>query len=213
VRHHRHRSLINDYNMTETTIVIESPFDKEAFIRANAMRWRIAGISIRQQIILYGVGMLLFLSWGLYQYQQTSKFNTMMILGIFFFFVESQLVFNRLYRKGMYDSAINREADKFEAMQTTIRYELDDDSFRYWDDEKHLEYKWSVFTEYSFYRNYLVLWMSKSADHIILFDVEDPSLGKGTAQKMIALVKERIATYKELSENKKKAGESDILDS
>jgi hypothetical protein len=198
--------------MTETTIVIESPFDKEAFIRANAIRWRIAGIAIRQQIILYGVGMLLFLAWGGYQYQQTEEFNTMIVVGVFLFFVESQLVFNRLYRKGVYDNAISLEAEKYEAMQTKIRYELDDDSLRYWDDEKHFAFKWSVFTEYSFYRNYLVLWRSKSADHILLFDIEEPTLGKGTAQKMIALVKERIATYKELAEDRKKANESDILD-
>lgn len=199
--------------MTGTPIVIESPFDKEAFIRANAARWRIAGIPIRQQIVLYGVGTLLFLAWGGYQYKQTGDFNTMLILGVFFFFVESQLVFNRLYRKSVYDNAISQEAEKYEAMQTNIRYELDDDSLRYWDNEKHFDFKWSVFTEYSFYRSYLVLWRGRSADHILLFDIEDPTLGKGAAQKMIALVREHIATYKELAENRKKTTESDMLDS
>jgi len=71
--------------------------------------------------------------------------------------------------KVKYSRKLKITAEKYDEAKMDCTYELSEDSVKYWDKEKHFDLKWSVFTHYSIYKNYLIISFNNSMFNLFIF--------------------------------------------
>ena len=86
-------------------------------------------------------------------------------------------------------------ADKFEKEKMDCIYELNDESIKYWDKEKHLDFKWCVFSSYSIYKDFLIITLNNSLIHSYIFEKKESDIDNYT--KILELVKTKLE-FKEI---------------
>jgi hypothetical protein len=88
------------------------------------------------------------LTSGLILKQESEAINPFMILGIGFLIISLFMGLLMLNYWKSYNRKVKLVAVKFENLKSNFIFELTDDSVKYWDYEKHIDFKWSVFTLY-----------------------------------------------------------------
>lgn len=91
-------------------------------------------------------------------------------MGICFTLVTLLLVLFMLYSKRQYFQKSEKLAEKYASIKLDCTYEFSNESIKYWDSEKTIEFKWTVFTHYSTYKNYLILFLNNSIITSYLFE-------------------------------------------
>jgi hypothetical protein len=64
-------------------------------------------------------------------------------------------------------------AERFESAKMDCVYEFSEDSIKYWDNEKSMDFKWSVFSNYYIYKNYIILLINNSSFESYIFEEND----------------------------------------
>lgn len=172
------------------TIRIESPFDKNAFIKASktqwTIRWRKNKKGLRQwwtlSLIIYILGLLLI--------TDKEPGNPFTFIGLAFLIIAGLFTLFRIYSWRTTNKNIKSIAEKYEEVKMDCVYELSEDSIKYWDKEKHLDFKWSVFRHYSLFNGYLVIFFSDSLYYSYLFPQGETDDDK--YNKILALVKAKL---------------------
>ncbi len=121
--------------------------------------------------------------------------NPLLILGIVFSFVTLFLFYIRYFSKKTYRKKIIQSAEKFEALEMDCTYEFSDETIKYWDNEKKLEFKWPVFTYYSIYKGYLILALNNSLIESYIFEKKESD--KDDYEKVLEITKLKLE-YKEI---------------
>ena len=176
-------------------IRIESPFDKNDFIKASKVRWIIHWKKNKKQLIQYWIISIIIYSLGLILLTENEPSNPFVFIGIGFLVATVWLTYIRIYSWISTNKKTKLIAEKFNEIKMDCVYELSEDSIKYWDKEKHLDFKWSVFTHYSIYKDYIVMILNNSLINYYLFDKNETDIDK--YNQILELVKTKL-NYKEI---------------
>jgi hypothetical protein len=89
-------------------------------------------------------------------------FNPFILFGLAFITISLLFYFLGRIVKGKFLRKIIAEADRFEEQSLVCKYDITPDSVKYTDNEKSLEYKWSIFSSYSKVNDQIILLIDDS---------------------------------------------------
>lgn len=172
------------------SIRINSPFNKNDFIRGQLIKWEIAWRKNRRQLINYSIVSIVVLLIGIVTRTEEEPTNPFYFIGIGFSVATLFLIYLRLLSKQRYNRKVKEIAQKFDSLQMDCTYELSDESIKYWDKEKSLEFKWSLFSHYSIYKNYLILVLNNSLIDCYVFERKESDMEE--YNKVLAITKLKL---------------------
>ena len=158
------------------TFKIDFPFDKNDFIRVHLIKWKIQNRKSRQQLINCSFIPIVVLAIGMIAKTEDKPTNPFLVMGIFFLLFILFLFYFMLFSKQRYIRKIKEIAEKYDAVKMDCTYEFSDESVKYWDKEKKVEFNWSIFTNYSIYKNYLILVINDSLVSSYIFEKKNQML-------------------------------------
>lgn len=158
------------------TFRIDSPFEKQNFIRLSLVRWKIHWLKNRGQLIYMTIASLIILVLGFLARSEEEPTNPFIFIGIGLAACTLFVFYIRLFSRRRYIRKIQDIAERFDAIKMDCTYEFSDESIKYWDKEKKLEFKWSMFTNYSIYKNYLVIILNSSLIESYLFEKKESEI-------------------------------------
>ena len=158
------------------TFRIDFPFDKNDFIRVHLIKWKIQNRKSRQQLINCSFIPIVVLAIGMIAKTEDEPTNPFLVMGIFFLLFILFLFYFMLFSKQRYIRKIKEIAEKYDAVKMDCTYEFSDESVKYWDKEKKVEFNWSIFTNYSIYKNYLILVINDSLVSSYIFEKKNQML-------------------------------------
>jgi hypothetical protein len=138
-------------------IRLDSPFDRIDFIKSNQTFWIITWKKYKKRLINYSIFSIVVLIPGLILSTEIEPINPFMTLGVGFLILSLFMGLMMLNSWKSYNKKVKLVADKFDELKSNFIFELSIDSIKYWDYEKHFDFKWSVFTHYTIYKGYIVL--------------------------------------------------------
>jgi hypothetical protein len=177
------------------TLRIELPFEKQGFINAQYIRWEIHWLKNKKQLIEYSIGSLVILAFGLLARSDKEIMNPFIVIGLALLLLTFFFVYIRQYSKRTFKRKITDIAERFDTIKMDCTYEFSDESIKYWDKEKNLEFNWSVFTYYSIYKGYLILILNNSLVESYLFEKKELKIEE--YEKVFEFVKTKL-DYKEI---------------
>jgi len=175
-------------------IKLNFTFDKTDFIKENTIRWKIHWKKYNRQLIIYWILSIFIYSLGILLTILNEPSELLVFIGIGFLVTAFLMTFNMIYSWKKTSKKIKLSAEKYEEINMNCVYELSEDSVKYWDQEKHLSFKWSIFSHYMFYKDYVVLVLNDSLINSYLFDKK--SSGIENYDKILNLAKSKLP-YKE----------------
>ena len=151
------------------TFRIEYAFDKTDFIEENLIRWEVNGLRNRKQIRNYSIISIIILALGLVIITEEEPTNPFIYIGSVYLVCTAALVFLRLVSKNKFTEKVKKIAENYELQNMNCIYELSNESIKYWDKQKHIDFKWEVFTSYNIYKGYLILNIESSLIDLYIF--------------------------------------------
>jgi hypothetical protein len=100
-----------------------------------------------------------------------------------------------IFLKKRYIRKIKEIAEKFDSVKMDCTYEFSEESVKYRDKEKNVEFSWSVFTNYSIYKNYLILKLNNSLIESYIFEKKETDIND--YNKLLEIVKSKLE-YEEI---------------
>ena len=174
---------------------VDYPFDKNDFIREHLIKWEIHSRKNRKQLIRYSIASVIIISLWIITKTEEEPVNLYFFLGVGC--SASTLLFSyfRIFSKQRYSRKIKELAEKYDSVKMDCTYEFSDESIKYWDKEKNLEFNWSVFTNYSIYKNYLILFVNNSLIESYIFEKRETDIDE--YNRILEIVKLKLE-YKEI---------------
>lgn len=152
------------------TLRINSSFEKKAFIKAHSIKWEIHWLKNRKHIIGNSIASLILITLGIIASLDEDTTNPFIVIGFVFAFIALFLFYVRIFSKRKYKRTIDEIAEKYDTIKLECTYEFSEESIKYWDNEKKIEFNWSVFKYYSIYKGYLVIALNNSLIESYLFE-------------------------------------------
>jgi hypothetical protein len=121
--------------------------------------------------------------------------NPFLFVGVLFAIPALLLLYLIIFSKKYYSRKINEIAEKYDAIKMDCTYEFSDESVKYWDKEKKIEFNWSVFTNYSIYKNYLILIINNLFIESYVFEKRETTIDE--YNKILEIAKSKLE-YKEI---------------
>ncbi len=177
------------------TFRIDSTFDKNDFIRIQSIRWKIHTMKDRKQLKNNSIASIIILFLWFITKTEEEPTNSFLFIGIFFSVVTLLFIYLIIFSKQKYTRKVKEIAEKFDSVKMNYTYEFSDESVKYWDKEKKLEFNWSVFTNYSIYKNYLILILNNSLIDSYIFKKEET--GTDEYNRILEAVKSKLE-YKKI---------------
>ena len=174
---------------------IEIPFDKQSFIRIQLVRWEIHWLKNRRHIINYSRTSLILILLSILTRTKEEPWNPFVLLTIAFISLTLLLLYFRVFSKHKFTKNIKEMAERFESVKMDCVYEFSEDSIKYWDKEKSMDFKWSVFSNYSIYKNYIILLLNNSPFESYIFEEKDSECNEYF--KILEFVKSKLE-FKEM---------------
>ena len=150
--------------------IIESTFEKEGFIKLNLIKWEVHWFKNKKQIRNYAIISLVLLFLGFTTSSNEEPITPFLIFGFASVVGTLFVVYTRLKSKKTYKNKILEIADRFESEKMDCIYEFSEEEIRYKDKEKELNFKWSVFTDYTIYKDCIILFLEKNVVDSYIFD-------------------------------------------
>ena len=179
----------------DTFRIEASPFDKNDFIRLQLIKWKIHNIKSRKQIKNSSIASGIFLVLWLITRTNKESSNLYLFMCISLFIGTLLLVFLWIFSTQIYTHMIKKVAEKYESMKMICTLEFSDESVKYWDNEKKIEYNWSVFTNYSIYKNYLLLILNDSVINSYMYEKTEKDIDE--YNRILEIAKSKLE-YKEI---------------
>jgi hypothetical protein len=171
---------------------IESPFEKESFIKAQMIRWELQWLKNRKQLKFHSIFSPIILAIGLVSRTESEQSNPFIFIGIVFSILTLFLLSIRIFAKYKYKKKVNEIAIQFDSIKMDCAYVFSDESIKYEDKEKLIDFKWSVFKYYSTYKDYLVIAVNDALITSYLFEKKEPEY-----EKVFEIIKSKLS-YKEI---------------
>ncbi len=173
-----------------TQFTIESIYDKEEFLRVNKIKWKIYWLKNLKQIRNLSITTLVFIVLSALSISDEEPVNIYVVLAIAFGLLLLFLASARRFSRKKYIGKITEIAEKFELEQMDCVYQFSEDSIKYSDKEKTLEFKWSVLSHYSIYKEFLVLFVNNSIVDSFIFEKKPDHLSD--YDKILELTKKKL---------------------
>ncbi len=173
-------------------IKIESRFNKEDFIHSYKIRWQMELLKANKQLKRLIIASIVFLLLGLIVNLEERSGNPYLLIGFLLSCLVIILLLFRYVVKNRYLKRIRNIAETYEKLKMDCRFEITSDLLKYRDAEKAFEYKWSVFSTYSIYKGYLVLFYKETGAIGFMFNEKEE-----VSADLLESVKSKL-TYKEL---------------
>ncbi len=173
-----------------TKIIIEIPFEKDEFIKANILRWNLNNKKNKKQALNTLIGGVVVFVLGLIAKCDDGENNPLMFIGGFLIVATLFIVFVKFTVRMKYLNKIKNLAEKYKARTMNYTYEFTNEYISYTDPEKQIVLKWSLFTYYTVYKDILVLVYEDSFANSFFINREDMSSVK--YDQVISLVKEKL---------------------
>jgi hypothetical protein len=174
---------------------IDSPFQKTEFIRISMVRWTIQNRKYKGSLMRLSIITFVFFVFVFLTFLGDNPSYGLLTFGMSSFFLTLFLIYGRVITKVRYHKTILQTADKFEELNMDCSYDFSDDSVKYWDKEKHFDFKWSVFSSYSIYKNYLILSINDSIISFYIFEKKEDD--QNEYNRILEFAKLKL-NYKEL---------------
>lgn len=172
------------------TIRMDLPFDRIDFIKSNKIFWIITWKKYKKRMINYSIFSIATLTLGLILRSESEPINPLIIVGIGFLILSVYMGLVMLYSWTSFNKKVKLTADKYDESKSNFVFELSDDSVKYWDFEKHFMFKWSVFINYTIFKDYIVLFVNNSMAGGYLFEKKDSEID--SYNKILELVKTKL---------------------
>lgn len=153
-----------------TKFTVESTYNKKDFLRVNKIKWKIYWLKNLKQIRNFSITAVVFVILSTLSVTKEEPVNIYVILALAFGLLVIFLTSIRRFAKKKYYKNIYEISEKFESKKMDCIYEFSEDCIKYSDKEKKLELKWSVLTNYSIYKEYLVLFVNNSIVDSFVFE-------------------------------------------
>ena len=160
------------------TFRINSPFDKNDFIRVNLIKWKFHNRKFPKILKTYSIVSVFFFFFWIIAKTEEDPTNLFLVLGLVFSGLTLLLAYVRIYSKRSYTRKLKEMAEKYDSVKMDCSYEFLDKSIKYWDKEKKLEFNWSCFTNYSIYKNCLILILNNSAFESYIFERKETDINE-----------------------------------
>lgn len=170
--------------------ILNSEFNKQEFIEASLIRWEICWFKNKQGLFLCSIMSFTLLGLGFLLTDEEEIMNPFIFIGTFLFLITCFMVYNRISTKSKYVNDVKEVAEKFDLLKMDCSYEFSDEYIKYTDKEKVLELKWSVFTNYSLYKNHLVIILNNSLTNTFIFKKEHLTIDE--YEKIFDFVKSKL---------------------
>ncbi len=160
----------------------------ESYIDESLTQWKLATRNNLRQIRIFSVLIVFFISIGLMKYNKEGTFwNYSTSFGLALVFLTVFLI--EMHYKGR-EKWIKRAKKCIEKPSRITEYNFTDEMITVKDPESYGEFKWSVFSTFQFYKNYLLISIKDSSDGFIVLDRN--KIGKDIFNALIALLQEKI---------------------
>lgn len=177
------------------TIRIDSPFNSTDFIKANQINWIITMKKYKKKLINYSIFSIVILGLGIILITDEEPTNPFIFIGIGFLVLSAFMILIMISSWTVTNKKIKSVAERYEQVKSDYIFELSDDSVKFWDYEKHFDFKWSVFTHYTIFKGYIVLLVNNSLAGSFLFNKDGSPIE--TYDMILELVKTKLE-FKEL---------------
>jgi len=184
------------------TYRIEIPYNKQEFITASYVKWEIHSRKRRKNIRESLIFATVILGLGILAHYDTKPNNTVLMFGCVMEFIAISLLYSTFMNKRKYKNSINEIAEKYDKIKMDCIYEFSEQSIKYWDKEKHLEFNWELFTSYSFYKNYLILHLNNSIVDIYIIEKKESEIED--YNRIYEIVQSKLKLDENVSEKNKK---------
>lgn len=168
----------------------ESEFIRAEFIRAQMIRWQFQTIPARRDLIRTLICSVVVIGMGLLVQLSENKFNPFLIVGYVFGGITLLIFYGHIQGKRNFRKAIHKVADHYERINLTHAFEFSEETVKYTDTEKSLEFHWTVFSSYSIYKNYLILAADDTFFPVFMF--ENNSADKETYERILEIIEEKV---------------------
>jgi len=174
---------------------IEIPYNKKDFIRLNMVRLKIQRIKMNKQLKGFAIAAIIVFGLGILARTDNEPDNPFMFIGFLLLLVTIWMLVFMVFSKRQFSVKINEIANQYDKVKMDCIYEFTDDSVKYWDKEKHLDFKWCVFSSYSIYKDFLIITLNNSLIHSYIFEKKESDIDNYT--KILELVKTKLE-FKEI---------------
>lgn len=177
------------------TIVINSPFKKEDFIKLNNVVWKIRTLKNRRQLPYYALFAVIIFIVGIISRSEEEPSNPFIFIGIALIFLNLFFLYIFYFQKISLNRKLEKIASIYEEKKIDATYEFSDLEAKYIDKEKCYTFKWEAFSYYLLYKNYLILSIDNSPIGAFVFErkVDDYY----DFDRILELVKQKL-TLKEI---------------
>ena len=173
------------------TIVFDSPFDKEAFIRSNKVFWDYTWKKNKKQTKKFLISFIILLGLGLLTRTNHGTSNPFVIAGIFSLCIAGLIGLLRFFSWRRHNRIMKEVADEYVKVNSEFTFEIFEEAFRFSDFQKKLELKWSAFSHYTIYKGYIILVPNHSFSGAFLFDTNDESEAE-KCQQTLKIIKNKL---------------------
>ena len=157
-------------------ITLEEKFNRLNYIKCNKVRWEAHWLKNKKILINYSIASCILIILALLTKSQEMPTNIYTILALITTIVSIFLINLRIISKRLFNKNLVSSANKFEAINLSYTYVINDESVKYWDNEKMIDFKWSVFTHYSIYKEYLLLFVNTTIIDGFIYAKEEHDL-------------------------------------
>ncbi len=176
-------------------IKLDSPFDRIDFIKSNKILWKAKWKNYKKRLIYILISSIVILVIGLIGKSEKEPSNPFIFIGIGSLLIYLIVAFAMFCSWNNYNQKLKKIADKLEESKTNIIFELSQDSFKYWDYEKHYDLKWSVFSHFTIYQDNIILFVNNSIIGGYIFSKNDLEIDR--FENILEVVKTKLE-YKEI---------------
>ena len=176
------------------TFRTNSPFDKNDFIRGSLIKWEFHWRKNRKQLINCSITSIIILLIGILPRNENEPTNPVMFIGIGLSIITLLLIYVRVSSKQRYTRKLKETAERFDMVKMDCSYEFSDESIKYCDKEKKLEFSWSVFTGYTIYKNYLIIILGDSLIQYYIFEKKETDIDE--YNKILEIVESNLENKK-----------------
>lgn len=173
------------------TIVFDSPFNKETFIRSNKVFWDYTWKKNKKQIRNFLISSIILLGLGLLTGTNHGASNPFVIAAVFALCIAGLTGLLRFFSRRRHNRIMNEVADEYEKVNSDFTFEIFEEAFRFSDFQKKLEFKWSAFSHYTIYKGYIILVPKHSFSGAFLFDTNDESEAD-KCEQTLKIIKDKL---------------------
>ncbi|MDB5228029.1 MAG: hypothetical protein JWN78_2222 [Bacteroidota bacterium] len=165
-------------------------FNKDEFVKIQLIKFKLVQKTSIKYATKVSVVAFSLLAIALLVYSSDHKFNPLFLLGTVAVLFSVILISGIIKTRKKYHNEILQLANKYQEINMDCCYEISNDSIKYTDKEKVMDFKWSVFKFFALHQEYLIIALNHNLASAYFFSKKD--LDDTTFNRLIEIVKTKL---------------------